>query len=113
MPDGRVVLVGLSGCEEDAPAIVNWIKRGMPENSRPTFERDSVSGLLITQDGAFHIESQCIPMPIEERFHAIGSGRDFAIAAMHLGRSAREAVELAARYDIYTSLPVTEVTLDG
>ena len=39
---------------------------------------------------------------VRERFVADGSGRDFAIAAMALGRTARQAVALAARFDVYT-----------
>jgi hypothetical protein len=31
----------------------------------------------------------------EDAHHAIGSGRDFAAAAMYLGKTAREAVEVA------------------
>ena len=35
----------------------------------------------------------------ERRFHAIGSGRDYALMAMHLGKSAWEAVVLASQFD--------------
>lgn len=38
--------------------------------------------------------------------HAIGSGRDFALAAMHCGKSALEAVEIAAHFDTGTSGPI-------
>lgn len=40
--------------------------------------------------------------PVREKFVADGSGRDFALSAMHLGKSAREAVAFAARFDVYT-----------
>lgn len=36
---------------------------------------------------------------VNRKFHAVGSGRDFAIAAMHLGKSAAEAVAVAAEFD--------------
>lgn len=38
-------------------------------------------------------------VPVGRRFHAIGSGRDFALAAMLLGKSAKEAVMIAAEFD--------------
>lgn len=41
-------------------------------------------------------------VPIERGFHAIGSGRDFALAAMSLGKTAYEAVELARTLDVST-----------
>lgn len=40
--------------------------------------------------------------PIHRDFHAIGSGRDFAMAAMAMGRSAHDAVELACKFDVYS-----------
>ena len=44
-------------------------------------------------------------------FYAIGSGRDFAMAAMALGKSAKEAVELAARFDVNTGGDIDWVVL--
>lgn len=32
-------------------------------------------------------------------FHAVGSGRDYALAAMHLGKTATEAVQIAMLFD--------------
>lgn len=39
---------------------------------------------------------------IERRYHAIGSGRDFAIAAMSLNLDAEEAVKLAISFDVFS-----------
>ena len=36
---------------------------------------------------------------VEDQFAAWGSGRDFALTAMHLGKSAREAVEIACLFE--------------
>lgn len=38
-------------------------------------------------------------IPIHREFFAIGSGRDYALMAMHLGKTAVEAVELAKVFD--------------
>jgi hypothetical protein len=40
---------------------------------------------------------------------ACGTGADFALMAMHLGKSAKQAVELAMKYDIYTGFGVNTV----
>ena len=40
---------------------------------------------------------------------AIGSGRDYALAAMYLDQSAKRAVQTAAYFDVYTSTDVIEV----
>jgi hypothetical protein len=39
---------------------------------------------------------------IERRYHAIGSGRDYALAAMSLGHDAESAVKLAISFDVYS-----------
>jgi len=36
---------------------------------------------------------------VEDEFVAVGSGRDYAIAAMALGHTARVGVEIASRFD--------------
>ena len=36
---------------------------------------------------------------VSRGFHAVGSGRDYALAAMHCGRSAKEAVLVAMEFD--------------
>lgn len=38
-------------------------------------------------------------MPCCRPYHAVGSGRDYALAAMALGRTAEQAVELAITFD--------------
>lgn len=41
-------------------------------------------------------------IPLSRPYHAIGSGRDYALAAMALGRSAHTAVGIAAQFDVDT-----------
>lgn len=38
----------------------------------------------------------------DKPYHAVGSGRDFALMAMRLGKSAAEAVELTLEFDGYS-----------
>lgn len=45
-------------------------------------------------------------------FFAIGSGRLLALGAMAEGASAARAVEIAAKHDVYTGLPVRAITMD-
>jgi ATP-dependent protease HslVU (ClpYQ) peptidase subunit len=44
-------------------------------------------------------------------FGAIGSGSPFALTALHLGRSAKKAVEIASQLDVYTGGEIKEVVL--
>lgn len=54
-----------------------------------------------TQHNAWYLTGS-VWTKINRPYHAIGSGRDFALAAMRLGKSPREAVELSAEFDVYT-----------
>lgn len=44
---------------------------------------------------------------------ALGSGREYALAAMHMGASAELAVDVATCYDIYSGGPIHSVMLAG
>ncbi len=45
-------------------------------------------------------------------FDAIGSGQDFAKAALLLGHTPKEAVEVACKLSIFCSEPITEMNVD-
>lgn len=44
-------------------------------------------------------------------FHAVGSGRDYALAALHMGRSAQQAVNVATEFDAGTGGEIEVVKL--
>ena len=48
---------------------------------------------------------------LDEDFWAAGSGRQAALAAMHCGKSAVEAVRIAARIDSFTGGRVVHMSL--
>lgn len=57
--------------------------------------------LVITSDGHLAMyEKSRSPIILENKFIAMGSGRDYALAAMHLGKNAAEAVAVACIFDI-------------
>lgn len=99
-----VMLFAWSGSFQDGLAIREYMEGnqhcGVP---KPELKEDSGSGLIITYDRRlFRLENRLVRIPIREEFTAVGSGRDFAIAAMACGKGAAEAVELAARFDAWT-----------
>lgn len=106
LSDGR--LYGGSGNAEDLFAVLHWLDQGGEKPKVTDF-----AALLIGTDGRCQrMESALVPFPVAEPFHAIGSGRDFAILAMRLGKSAQEAVALAAEFDIYTGGEIQALSLD-
>ena len=80
-----------------------WFDRGAKIEDFPASNRDKDdwAGLLVIRKGRPIVKYERTPYPItfEDRQFAMGCGRDFALAAMYLGKTAREAVEVAIALD--------------
>jgi len=114
LSDGR--LFAGSGTADCIEAVRDWLEGN--EKQRPSFTKDEDFAILVIskENGKLvcdRYELKCFPMRIEEKFHAVGSGRDYAIAAMDFGKSAREAVEFASKYDIYTGNGIDVIEFDA
>jgi len=70
-----------------------------------------VTILELRNDGIWIYESTIIPARIKNDFWAIGTGSGYAIAAMHLGLSPKEAVGIACLYDTSSHEPIDSMTL--
>lgn len=66
-------------------------------------EHNNPSMILVTAHKAYKLDGPVFIALEEGAQHAIGSGRDFALAAMYLGKTAAEAVEIASRFDNNTN----------
>lgn len=97
------VLAGGSGEFSFIGAMFQWIERGRNPAEFPTSQSDKDDWqciLVVEADGTTSIyERTPFPIRYEQPHAAIGSGRDFARAAMLCGKSAREAVEVAMALD--------------
>lgn len=100
-PNGRIALVGYSGTMAFVRAHLHWLAGG----ERPTFTGpefrwsvmmiDDRRNVWLRGDNADYWDKMMGP---GERL-AIGSGADFALASMLLGKSAPDAVRIASRLD--------------
>lgn len=108
-------LVAFSGDGDGAMALLAWLKGVRNPDNYPTAQKDNDTGaFLVRPDGRCETYGKTpFPQVIEDRCFAMGHGRDFALAAMHLGRSAREAVELACRLDVYCGNGIDVLTLES
>lgn len=95
------MLVGFSGNATQGAACVQWVRGGMDRSNYPCSQNEDLCSLLvILPDGAIHYYSKTPdPLVIEDNTFAIGSGSEYADAAMYLGKTAREAVEVAIALD--------------
>lgn len=98
-------LVGYAGDAAFGEELLAWFKDGEQIDKFPIGQRDKddwAGMLVIRPDGAIQ-KYERTPHPLtftdEDGFYVLGSGRDFAIAAMACGKNAIEAVELTCRFD--------------
>lgn len=108
-------MVAASGAYASIQELLAWYSAGADASKLPEFQRtdDFVNLLIIDEKGGiFELQRGPIPFKVEEKFYAIGSGRDFAIAAMHLGCNAVDAVKVAAVFDSGTGNGVDTLTLE-
>ena len=96
-------LVGVDGTYDVGLRLLKWLESGADPKEYPDCQKDNdryTYMLLITPKGEImRYEREPVPYRVEEPFHASGGGRDFALCAMHLGKTSREAVEIACRFD--------------
>ncbi|KVW15396.1 hypothetical protein WK91_18335 [Burkholderia cepacia] len=90
-------LFGCSGCWATGMTRFEWARAGMNPATYPVVPDDQFGRLLrITADGEILLYTvNGLPMRYESPFYAIGSGSEFAMAAMYLGHSAEQAVHVA------------------
>jgi hypothetical protein len=65
-----------------------------------------VTILELRHDGLWVYESCIIPAKIKNDFWAIGTGANYAIAAMRLGKSPAEAIAISCEFDTATNPPI-------
>ncbi|WP_028449689.1 hypothetical protein [Chitinibacter tainanensis] len=114
--DGKLLMAG-AGTADDLKLFASWLEDSFADNELlfggETPEIDDLQAIVInTQTGESYLYGEkLVPIEIKAPF-AIGSGGDFAMAAMKLGKSAKEAVELASEIDIFSGFGVDYVDVN-
>lgn len=96
------LLVAGSGDAHRIREMHEWVAGGRKKEDLPSFQRDSgtsVNLMVIEAGRILHYGTSHLPLVIEDKFSAMGSGRDYALAAMYLGKTAKEAVEVAIHFE--------------
>lgn len=113
--DGSIV--AFSGDGDNAMALLAWLEAARNPATYPDAQKDgdnNASAFLVRPDGtAWSYGKTPFPQRVECRFYAMGHGRDFALAAMHLGHDARTAVEVACALDAFCGNGIDTLTLGG
>lgn len=102
-PESKKYAIAVVGELCTGLGLKEWSEKGEKPEDWPAFQRDKENWtrLVMARDGLCWVyEREPYRIPIQDKFSAWGSGRDFAIAAMHLGKTAAEAVEIASLFDV-------------
>lgn len=94
-------VVGLAGDSFVAAELFDWFVRigAEPEKFPASARTGDGTMVVFSSRGVLIYSAGPAPVMIEDPVFAIGSGRDYAMAAMHLGKTAAEAVEVACLFD--------------
>lgn len=102
LKDGQ--LFGACGQFQDSTAVREWLENG---GEKPKVS-EGFHAILI-DGGLFVLEDKLVKIKYDRPYFAIGSGRDYAMAAMFLGKTAAEAVRVAHEFDLDTGPEVSEI----
>lgn len=108
-------LLAITGGWDVGAEMRAWWKAGAVPADFPPKAREDVSTLIVIRAGG-RVEtfsSGPYSMPFDAARCAFGSGRDFAEAAMYLGRTAEEAVRVACAFQSDCGNGVDTLRLGG
>lgn len=107
---GNSVLgISWSGPNSDC-LFLSWYKKEEVELVELDFDALEVT----SEGGIYHYlgRDKAIggPAEVQQDYMAIGSGREFALTALHLGKTPEEAIKIASELDIYTGSEIEIVS---
>lgn len=108
LPNGDIL--AWTGDQDSALMVVQWYEQGADPVKWPECQKDKEgwARLIVAHKGRiYYYGRQPVWTEVEGEFEAWGAGADFAKAALHCGKSAKEAVEIASLYDVGTGCGVT------
>lgn len=112
----RTGLYGITGNFAHGIAVYKWItEQGADPKLYPPNPTNDDYGYLIhidTNGKIWCYEGFPGPVKMEDPFFAIGSGREYATAAMYCGQTAVGAVQVASMFDIGSGQGVDFFTLE-
>lgn len=100
-------LIATCGSVEEGEMFMDWLAAGGADADKKLYGLDKDLGnftaLCVNKKGeTIFYEHRLYPYSIDAPFYAIGSGSAYALGAMAAGKSAAEAVRIAAQFDLAT-----------
>ena len=98
------IFLGITGDESFGLSIKQWFLDGADPAKWPAFQiTENWARLVVFEQGKrpYTYERNPVKQVVEDPFMAWGTGREFALGALAMGATAKEAVEVACRFSIY------------
>ncbi len=110
----RDTIVGGAGSSTGIAKFMRWFEAGADADDTPKLAKDEeIDVLLLSPRGLSFFNGEFVEDLMEDAFFALGTGNQAALAAMHLGLSPGDAVEVAKKVDNGTDGVVDVMWLDG
>lgn len=103
-------LIGACGSQALCERFRTWAIAGM-EGKSPFEGADDGNGLVVTQEAVLCFGNNGC-WKVSEPFYTLGSGYQLALGALAMGATAKQAVEVAAKYDTSTGGEITALSLE-
>ena len=104
------VIYGFSGGCKEAALFKAWVEAGRVfenfKNYLDVKESDFTAIMIDTKKRCWIFQQSPIPYEVLSKTHVIGSGFEYATAALQFGKSAVDAVKFAVKNDIYCGMGV-------
>lgn len=101
-------LFGSSGHYADLILVRDWLQSG---GDKPTVN-ENFHGILVDGGKLFVLEAGLARIEYQRKFFAVGSGREYAMTAMYLEKTAAEAVAIAIKFATDSGGPIIALQLD-
>lgn len=110
-------IAAVCGAAMAVPAFLKWVKADFNPRKKPNIviktEDDEFEAIVVDRKGnIIYYNERLEALPIQARYHAIGSGEDFAKGAMEVGADAKRAVQAAAKLDTGTGGRIRVLTFN-
>ena len=107
---GKVATIGKSvfagaGDLDDLTRFFEWRRGGGKTVDAPSLD-DGIDVLEVCADGIFIWGKKLVRLKINQDVYAVGSGSQYAIGALAFGATPEQAIEVAAKFDTQTALPI-------
>lgn len=112
---GKLTLFAGAGNHANWYSVVAWMVNGANVDEKPSFETSNENDftlVVINKETTCYWTPTMTPVPAPMPFVVAGSGEAYALAALTLGKTAREAVELAIKLDCASGGEIQEATLE-